>query len=62
MLPIYSDGGYVNAAELPVELETRKQPETTGRQSRESASHKECLYRIARTSTQRLPSSRQRWY
>ena len=62
MLPIYSDGRYVNVAELLVALETQKQPETTGRQLRASASDTECSYRIARTGSQRLSSSRQRWY
>ena len=62
MLPIYSDVRYVNIAELLVALQTQKQPEPTGRQSRESASDTECSYRIARTGSQRLSSSRQRWY
>ena len=62
MLPIYSDRRYVNVAELLVALQTQKQPETTGRQSRESASDTGCPYRIARTGSQRLSSSRQRWY
>ena len=62
MLPIYSDVRYVNIAELLVALQTQKQPETTGRQSRESASDTECSYRIARTGSQRLSSSRQRWH
>ena len=34
MLPIYSEGAYVNVAELLVALQTQKQPEPTGRQSR----------------------------
>ena len=62
MLPIYSDRRYVNVAELLVALQTQKQPETTGRQSRESASDTEGVYRNDHTSTQRVSSSRQRWH
>ena len=64
MLPIYSDGGYVyaNVAELPASVETQKQPETKGRQSRGSASHTECVYRNERTGRQGLSNSRKHWH